>query len=71
MYKRQGLKNVVVVGFDATPDAVAAVKAGSLAATVQQKPDLIGQYGVQTAKKLIDGQTVDKSIPVPLDLVKQ
>ena len=66
-----GLKNVVVVGFDATPDAVAAVKAGSLAATVQQKPDLIGQYGVQTAKKLIDGQTVDKSIPVPLDLVKQ
>ncbi|MEJ2802786.1 ribose ABC transporter substrate-binding protein RbsB [Comamonadaceae bacterium PP-2] len=66
-----GLKNVVVVGFDATPDAVAAVKAGSLAATVQQKPDLIGQYGVQTAKKLIDGQAVDKSIPVPLDLVKQ
>ena len=38
---------------------------------MQQKPDLIGQYGVQTAKKLIDGQTVDKSIPVPLDLVKQ
>lgn len=65
-----GLKNVVVVGFDATADAVAAVKAGTLAATVQQQPELIGQYGVQTAKKLIAGQSVDKFIPVPLNLVK-
>src|SRR5574343_344379 len=63
-----GLKNVVVVGFDATADAVAAVKAGTLAATVQQQPELIGQYGVQTAKKLIAGQPVDKFIPVPLNL---
>jgi len=66
-----GLKNVVVVGFDATADAVAAVKAGKLAATVQQKPDLIGKKGVEVAKLLIDGQPVDKDIPVPLDLVKQ
>ncbi|QOZ84581.1 MULTISPECIES: ribose ABC transporter substrate-binding protein RbsB [Chromobacterium] len=66
-----GLKNVVVVGFDATADAVASVKAGGLAATVQQQPELIGQYGVQTAKKLIDGQQVEKFIPVPLNLVKQ
>jgi len=65
-----GLKNVVVVGFDATADAVAAVKAGTLAATVQQQPELIGQFGVQTAKKLIAGQPVDKFIPVPLNLVK-
>ncbi|RMC91241.1 ribose ABC transporter substrate-binding protein RbsB [Aquitalea palustris] len=66
-----GLKNVVVVGFDATADAVAAVKAGSLAATVQQQPELIGQYGIQTAKKLAAGQSVDKFIPVPLNLIKQ
>ncbi|KPC49667.1 ribose ABC transporter substrate-binding protein RbsB [Amantichitinum ursilacus] len=65
-----GLKKVVVVGFDATADAVAAVKAGDLAATVQQQPELIGQSGVQAAKKLIDGQTVDKFIPVPLNLIK-
>lgn len=66
-----GLKNVVVVGFDATPDAVNAVKAGQLAATVQQKPELIGKMGVDTAIKLGKGETVDKFIPVPLDLVKQ
>ncbi|WP_410499890.1 D-ribose ABC transporter substrate-binding protein [Chitinibacter sp. S2-10] len=66
-----GLKGVVVVGFDATPDAVNAVKAGQLAATVQQKPELIGKMGVDAALKLSKGEAVDKFIPVPLDLVKQ
>ncbi|WP_109482232.1 D-ribose ABC transporter substrate-binding protein [Paraburkholderia sp. C35] len=66
-----GLKNVSVVGFDATADAMTAVKDGQMAATVQQQPELIGQYGVQTAKKLVDGQSVDKFIPVPLNLYKQ
>jgi ribose transport system substrate-binding protein len=60
-----------VVGFDATSDAITAVKGGQMAATVQQQPELIGQYGVQTAKKLVDGQSVDKFIPVPLNLYKQ
>jgi ribose transport system substrate-binding protein len=66
-----GLKNVVIVGFDATPDAVAAVKAGKLAATVQQKPEMIGKMGVDTAKLLIEGKPVDRNIPVPLALVTQ
>jgi ribose transport system substrate-binding protein len=66
-----GLKNVVIVGFDATADAVAAVKAGKLAATVQQKPELIGKMGVDTAKLLIEGEPVDRNIPVPLALVTQ
>jgi ribose transport system substrate-binding protein len=66
-----GLKNVVIVGFDATPDAVAAVKAGKLAATVQQKPELIGRMGVDTAQLLIEGKPVDRNIPVPLTLVSQ
>jgi ribose transport system substrate-binding protein len=66
-----GLKNVDIVGFDATPDAVAAVKAAKLAATVQQKPELIGKMGVDTAKLLIEGKPVDRNIPVPLALVSQ
>jgi ribose transport system substrate-binding protein len=64
-----GLKNVAIVGFDATPDAVAAVKAGKLAATVQQKPELIGKMGVDAAQLLIEGKPVDRNIPVPLALV--
>jgi ribose transport system substrate-binding protein len=66
-----GLKNVDIVGFDATPNAVAAVKAGRLAATVQQKPELIGKMGVDTARLLIEGKPVDRNIPVPLALVTQ
>ncbi|PTB19241.1 ribose ABC transporter substrate-binding protein RbsB [Trinickia symbiotica] len=66
-----GLKNIIVVGFDATDDAMAAVKAGTMTATVQQQPELIGQYGVQTAMKLAQGQPVDKLIHVPLNLYKQ
>jgi ribose transport system substrate-binding protein len=66
-----GVKNVVIVGFDATPDAVAAVKAGKLAATVQQKPELIGKMGVDTAKLLIEGKSVERNIPVPLALITQ
>ena len=61
--------NVVVVGFDATADGVAAVKAGKLAGTVQQKPELIGKMGVDAAQSLIEGKPVDKEIPVPLSLV--
>jgi ribose transport system substrate-binding protein len=67
--EEDGLKNVVVVGFDATADGVAAVKAGKLAGTVQQKPELIGKMGVDAAESLIDGKPVDKEIPVPLALV--
>lgn len=64
-------KDVIVVGFDATDDAQAAVKAGKMAATVAQKPAKIGELGVDAAKKVIAGETVEKSIPVELELIKQ
>ncbi|WP_040684075.1 substrate-binding domain-containing protein, partial [Thermobrachium celere] len=35
-------KNVIVVGFDGTPDAVTAVNNGEMAATIAQQPDLMG-----------------------------
>ena len=57
-------KDIKIVGFDATDDAVAAVKSGKMAATVAQKPELMGETAVQTAMKLINGETVEKSLPV-------
>ncbi|HEY2422225.1 MAG TPA: substrate-binding domain-containing protein, partial [Neobacillus sp.] len=66
-----GLKDVIVVGFDATDDAVKAVKDGKMAATVAQKPVEIGQKGVQTAMKVFMKESVDKFIPVSLELVKK
>jgi len=62
-------KKIKVIGFDATDDAVAAVKAGTLAATVAQQPALIGSLGVDTVKAVLAGKTVQKTIAVALQLV--
>ena len=62
-------KDIVVIGFDATDDALTAVDGGKMAATVAQKPDLMGQTAVEIAMKLIAGESVEKSIPVEVELV--
>ena len=66
-----GDKGIVVVGFDATDDAKAAVEAGTLAATIAQQPDLMGATAIEVAVKLASGQTVDASIPVEVTLIKK
>jgi ribose transport system substrate-binding protein len=66
----RGMKDVIVVGFDATEDAVKAVKEGKMAATVAQKPELNGENAVTTALRVLKGEEVEKFIPVPLELVK-
>ncbi|WP_400162716.1 ribose ABC transporter substrate-binding protein RbsB [Brevibacillus sp. TJ4] len=62
-------KDILVVGFDATDDAVKAVNDGKMAATVAQKPDLIGETALQTAVKVANGEQVEANIPVELELV--
>ncbi|NRA52770.1 MAG: ribose ABC transporter substrate-binding protein RbsB [Gammaproteobacteria bacterium] len=62
-------KKVLIVGFDGTKDGVAAVKRGILGATIAQQPALIGALGIETADKVLKGQTVAKSIPVSLQVI--
>lgn len=62
-------KDVLVVGFDATDDAVKAVQDGKMAATVAQKPAAIGETALQTAVKVAKGEKVESNIPVELELV--
>jgi ribose transport system substrate-binding protein len=62
-------RDILVVGFDATDDAVNAVEAGTLAATVAQQPSMIGAMGVETASMVIKGETAPEFIPVELKLV--
>ena len=62
-------KDIMVVGFDATDDAIEAIKAGSMDATIAQQPDLIGKTAVEQAVKLINGETIDKAIPVEVTLI--
>ncbi|WP_312653391.1 ribose ABC transporter substrate-binding protein RbsB [Aminipila sp.] len=64
-------RDILIVGFDANDDAVAAVKAGDMAATVQQLPKEIGAAGIEAAMKVIGGEKVEKSIPVDLSLVTE
>lgn len=65
-----GMKDVKVIGFDATDDAVKAVEEGTMAATVAQKPSEIGKLGVEAAVKHLKGETVEENIPVELELIK-
>ena len=63
-------KDIKIVGFDATDDAQKAVKDGKMAATVAQKPDKMGETAIGTAVKIMAGETVEKSIPVEVVLIK-
>jgi ribose transport system substrate-binding protein len=64
-------KDIIVIGFDATDDALAKIKEGKMAATVAQKPEEIGKIAIQTAVDFLNGKTVEEFVPVELELVKQ
>ena len=48
-----------IVGFDAGPNQVKALKAGTVQALVAQEPGVIGQYGVDEAVAVTGGRTGD------------
>ncbi|ADB37098.1 sugar ABC transporter substrate-binding protein [Spirosoma linguale] len=65
-----GLKDkVIVVSIDAIPDALQAVKKGSLDATVFQNAEQQGAKAIATAIKAAKGQPFDKETLVPFQLV--
>lgn len=51
--KAAGLDDVVVVGFDGSPDAIAAIKAGDMHATALQPAALAAEMAVEQADELI------------------
>ena len=63
-------KDIAVVGFDATDDAVKAVEDGRLDGTIAQKPEMIGEMAVEAAVQSLEGEEVEASIPVELELIK-
>jgi ribose transport system substrate-binding protein len=66
---RSSGKDIMVIGFDGNDDALNAVKAGQLEATVAQQPELIGQLAVNAGRDVLQGKKVEKNIPAPLKLV--
>jgi ribose transport system substrate-binding protein len=53
---------ILIVGFDANPNAAAAVLAGDMAATVAQNPKNMGGFGVENLLKLNNGETIEAVI---------
>ncbi len=64
-------KDVLIVGFDGTEDGIKAVQGGRLAATIAQQPNAIGAIAVETADRILKGETVASHIPVPLQVISE
>ncbi|MFY4775821.1 ribose ABC transporter substrate-binding protein RbsB [Metabacillus sp. RGM 3146] len=62
-------KDIMVIGFDGNDDALNAIKAGKMEATIAQQPELIGSLAVKAGKDVLSGKKIEKKIPVPLRLV--
>ena len=60
---------VLVIGVDATPDAMKAVKEGKLTATVLQNAKGQGRAALDLAMKMAAKETVPKELMVPFELV--
>jgi ribose transport system substrate-binding protein len=63
------LDKVMVVGFDANPNAAAAILAGDMAASVAQAPKNMGALGVENALKVKKGEKIDPVIDTGTVLV--
>lgn len=61
-------KDIMVIGFDGVEDALKSVEAGELTATIAQQPDIMGQKAVSTVQKILNGEKIEETIKIPLDL---
>lgn len=63
--KNKGLLGkIVLVGFDAIPACLKAIKKGEVDATVRQDPARMGREGVQMMVKLLNGEQIPRYIPI-------
>jgi ribose transport system substrate-binding protein len=61
--------SIKVIGFDALDDAKKAIAAGTMAASVAQFPAEMGKVAIESAVKVIRGETLPAEIKVKLELV--
>ena len=64
-------KQVVIVGFDATNDALMAIKEGTLSGSIAQFPTKIGELGTLTAAKVARGEKVDAFVNTGVEVVSK
>ena len=62
-------KQIFIIGFDGSPDALKSIKEGKLDASLAQKPIDMGYKGVEAIKTLLEGGTVENRIFTPTEMV--
>jgi ABC-type sugar transport system substrate-binding protein len=60
---------VLIGAYDNIEEVRNEMRNGRIQATVEQHPELMGQYGVQLAWQALNGNKVQMDVPTPLDLV--
>lgn len=63
------LDTVNVYGVDASPDSKALIKEGMMSATAAQFPSEIGSTTAEVIYRLLNGESVEKRILVPVELI--
>ncbi len=65
-----GRSNVLIVGFDATPEARAAIASGGpLKADAIQYPQVIGRRAIETVYRALHGEKVPPFVAVQVGIV--
>lgn len=67
--RTSGKTDVAVVGVDGIPAEFEAIEAGTLTGTVGQRPVGMGTLSLETALKAIGGESVEKKVIAPHDVV--
>lgn len=65
-----GRDDIIIVGFDADTDAIAAIEEGTMAGTIQQLPDQMGRTAVDSALAFLNGEAVEAFVGVEVALIK-
>ena len=63
------LDKVMVVGFDGNPEAADGILKGEMAISAAQRPDNMGQVGVESVLKLIKGETLPPVVDTGAEIV--
>lgn len=62
-------KEVFTIGVDGNPDTLKDIKSGVVTATCAVYPGEMGRITIQTIKKLLDGQPVEKMVQTPTKII--
>lgn len=60
---------IIVIGFDAVTDGRTAIKEGRMNGSVAQHPYEMGKISVESAYKVIKGETIPTELPVKIELI--